>query len=52
MASTTKRQVVLVRHFGYDIATLQPYLGARIAVFDLEKLFIFNKMHKMAHELL
>jgi hypothetical protein len=49
---TTTRQVVQVRHRVYDAATLQPPLGSRISVFDLYKLFIFNMMHNVAHELL
>jgi hypothetical protein len=47
-----KRQVVQVRHLVYDPATSQPHLGARLAIFDLYKLFIFNKMDNVAHELL
>jgi hypothetical protein len=47
-----KRQLVQVRHLVYDPATSQPHLGARLAVFDLYKFFIFNKMDNVAHELL
>ena len=47
-----KRQVVQVRHLVYDSATSQPHLGARLAIFDLYKLFIFNKIDNVAHELL